>query len=212
MNERNQNHTQNGNRGGMSALAIISGIAGTLFGIIVGYLIATQQGVTAAAVQNAPAGATAAAAPAAASTAPALNEQELQAYRDILKNDPKNVRAATELGNRLYDAGRYSDAIVYYRQALAADPKNIAVSTDLATALWYNGDADGALAQFQRSLAIDPTHAQTLFNVGIVKSQGKNDNKGAIEAWEKLLGSNPGYPEAERVRRLLSDAKARAGA
>lgn len=194
----------------MSALAVVSGIAGMLFGIIVGYLIATQQGATASAATAGPA--PSASAPAASSNAPAINEQELQAYRDILKNDPKNARAATELANRLYDAGRYSEAIVYYRQALAVDPKNIAVSTDLATAIWYTGDADGALAQFGQSLAIDPTHAQTLFNVGIVKSQGKNDSKGAVEAWEKLLAANPGYPEAERVRRLLNDAKAKAGA
>lgn len=195
----------------MSALAVISGIAGTLFGIIVGYLIATQQGATASGTAGSPA-AVAASAPAPAATGPAINEQELQAYRDILKNDPKNVRAATELGNRLYDAGRYTEAIEYYRQAFANDPRNVAVSTDLATAIWYTGDADSAIAQFQRSLAIDPTHAQTLFNMGIVRSQGKNDPRGAAEAWEKLLASNPGYPEAERVRKLLSDAKAKAGA
>ena len=193
----------------MSALAIISGIAGMLFGVIAGYLIAAQQGVGATAV-TAPAAAATAAAP--ASTAPAINEQELQAYRDILKADPKNARAAIELGNRLYDAERYPEAIVYYRQALAVDPRNVNVSTDLATALWYTGDADGALAQFEKSLAIDPTHGQTLFNIGIVKSQGKNDYKGASTAWEKLLASNPGYPEAERVRRLLDEAKAKTGA
>jgi cytochrome c-type biogenesis protein CcmH/NrfG len=212
MTDRNRsNDTHNAHRGGMSALAIISGIAGTLFGIIVGYLIATQQGVSTPVVTASPA-ATTAAVPAASTAAPAINEQELQAYRDILKNDPKNARAATELGNRLYDAGRYSEAIAYYRQALASDPKNIGVSTDLATAIWYTGDPDGALKQFQQSLAIDPTHAQTLFNLGIVKSQGKNDARGAVEAWEKLLASNPGYPEAERVRRLVTDAKAKAGA
>lgn len=196
----------NGNQ--MSALAIVSGIAGMLFGIIVGYLIATQQGVTAAPVST-----PVAAAPAAASaTTPAINEQELQAYREILKADPKNARAATELGNRLYDAGRYAEAIPYYRQALAADPKNVNVSTDLGTAIWYTGDADGALAQFEQSLKIDPAHGQTLFNMGIVKSQGKNDPRGAATAWEKLLASNPSYPEAERVRRLLDEAKQKAGA
>ncbi|MBI2221257.1 MAG: tetratricopeptide repeat protein [Acidobacteria bacterium] len=192
-------------------MAIVSGIAGVLFGVIAGYLIATQQGIGAAA-SPATTTATTETTAAASSNAPAINEQELQTYRDILKADPKNVRAATELGNRLYDAGRYSEAIVYYRQAFALEPKNINVSTDLATAIWYTGDADGALAQFEKSLAIDPTHGQTLFNIGIVKSQGKNDYKGASLAWEKLLGANPGYPEGERVRRLLDEAKAKAGA
>jgi tetratricopeptide (TPR) repeat protein len=192
--------------GGMNALAIVSGLAGMLFGIIVGYMIATQQDVTAA-----PAAAPVAAVAAPAATAPAVNEQELQAYRDILKADPKNAKAAIKLGNSLYDAGRYAEAIVYYRQALASDPKNVNVSTDLATAIWYTGDADGALAQFEKSLAIDPTHGQTLFNIGIVKSQGKNDHKGAASAWEKLLAANPSYPEADRVRRLLDESKAKAG-
>jgi tetratricopeptide (TPR) repeat protein len=177
-----------------------------LFGVIAGYLLGTNQHANAASI-SAP---VAAAAP--ASSAPAVNEQELQAYRDILKADPKNVKAAIELGNRLYDAARYAEAIPYYRQAIALDPKNVSVSTDLGTAIWYTGDADGALAQFEKSLAIDPAHGQTLFNIGIVRSQGKNDQKGATNAWEKLLASNPSYPEAERVRRLLDEAKAKTGA
>src|SRR5512138_2075848 len=97
-NHSNQSPAKTSPRDGMSALAVISGIAGMLFGIIVGYLIATQQGVTAAADVSVPSAA--ATAPAAAPAGPALNEQELQAYRDILKNDPKNARAATELANR----------------------------------------------------------------------------------------------------------------
>lgn len=206
MNPRLQQPSRN-----ISALAVVSGIAGMLFGIIVGYLIATQQGVGTAVAASA-AASEAAPAPPAAATGPVLNEQEVQAYRDILQKDPTNVRVASELANRLYDAGRYAEAIGYYRQALSNDPKNISISTDLATAIWYTGDADGALRQFQHSLEIDPTHGQTLFNMGIVKSQGKNDYRGAAEAWEKLLASNPGYPDAERVRRLLGDAKAKAGA
>ena len=192
--------------GSPSVLAVVSGLAGMLFGIIVGYLIATQQGVSASV--GAPAATTAV----TQTSAPAVNEQELQAYRDILKADPKNLRAATELGNRLYDAGRYAEAVPYYQQAFALDPKNVGISTDLGTAIWYTGDADGALAQFDKSLAIEPTHGQTLFNLGIVKSQGKNDHKGAVQAWERLLASNPGYPDAERVRRMIADARTRTGA
>jgi tetratricopeptide (TPR) repeat protein len=81
------------------------------------------------------------------------------------------------------------------------------VSTDLGTAMFYAGRPDEALAQLQASLAIDASHAQTLFNIGIVKRDGKNDRKGAVEAWERLLASNPGYPEAARVRSLINEAK-----
>lgn len=207
----NRNHSQpsSTHSNSVSALALVSGVAGILFGIIVGYLIATQQGVGGTSAAPAPA-ATAATTP--APTAPVVTEQELQPYRDALRDNPKNARAATELGNRLYDAGRYSEAIPFYRQAFALEPKNVGVSTDLGTAMWFTGDADGALAQFQKSLAIDPTHAQTLFNMGIVKTQGKNDHKGAVAAWEKLLAANPSYPEADRVRRLIDETRAKTGA
>ena len=138
------------------------------------------------------------------------NEQELQAYRNVLASDPKNVRANVELGNRLYDAGRYSEAIPYYRQAFNLDPKNVSVSTDLATALYYSGHADEALAQFEKSLALDPRHAQTLFNVGIVKRDAKSDPQGAILAWERLLANAPDYPDAAKVRTMLAELKSKA--
>jgi tetratricopeptide (TPR) repeat protein len=180
-------------------LTAVTGIAGVLFGIIVGYLLGASQAPAATAAT--------AAAPAAAQAAPAalVNEQELQAYRSILAADPTNLKANVELGNRLYDAGRYSEAIPYYQQAFTSDPKNVSVSTDLATALFYAGRADDALAQFDRSLRIDPKHAQTLFNVGIVRRDGKQDKKGAVEAWTRLLDANPSYPDAAKVRTMIAE-------
>ncbi len=187
-----------------SAMNAVTGIAGILFGIIVGYIIGSGQ------LQNA-AGVPATGRPQAASTAapqPALvTEADLQPYRDILANDPKNARAAEALGNKLYDAGRYAEAVPYYQQSLANDPKNVHVNTDLGTALYYAGRADEALVQLQKSLALDARHAQTLFNVGIVKRDGKNDRKGAVEAWERLLATNPGYPDAAKVRTLIDETK-----
>jgi tetratricopeptide (TPR) repeat protein len=174
-----------------------------LFGIIVGYMMGVSQRG---------AGSLPVAAAATQATAPVavVNEQELQGWRNILASDPKNVRANVELGNRLYDAGRYAEAIPYYQQAFTSDPKNVNVSTDLATALYYAGRPDEALAQFDRSLTIDPKHGQTLFNLGIVRRDARNDPKGAIEAWERLLASVPDYPDAAKVRTMIADLKARA--
>lgn len=186
----------------VTPLTAVTGIAGVLFGVIVGYML----GVSRQETQPVPVTATAA----AAAPATVVNEQELQSYRNILQSDPRNVRANVELANRLYDAGRYTEAIPYYQQAFTLDPTNVNVSTDLATALYYAGRADEALAQFDRSLAIDPKHGQTLFNVGIVKRDGRNDPKGAIAAWERLLTSVPAYPEAARVRTMIAELKSRA--
>ena len=188
-------------RDSITPLTAVTGIAGVLFGVIVGYMLG---------VSRTGAGSLPVAAVQAAAAAPALvTEQELQGWRNILATDPKNLRANVELANRLYDAGRYADAIPYYQQAFTIDPKNVNVSTDFATALYYAGRADEALVQFDRSLAIDPKHGQTLFNLGIVKRDARNDPKGAIAAWERLLTSVPDYPDAAKVRTMIAELKTR---
>jgi tetratricopeptide (TPR) repeat protein len=186
-----------------SPLNAMTGVAGILFGLIAGYILGAGQAPQAQAAASA---AVSASLPHEHPTT-VVNEQELQAYRDILARDPKNAKAAVELANRLYDAGRYADAVPHYRQALAAEPRNANVSTDLATALYYTGRTDDALEQLNASLAIDPTHAQTLFNLGLVRRDGKKDTKGAIEAWQRLLVAHPDYPDAERVKTLLAQAQ-----
>jgi tetratricopeptide (TPR) repeat protein len=144
---------------------------------------------------------------ASATATPILDESELGAYREILARDPKNVDAAVKAGNLVYDAQRYVEAIGFYQQAFAVNPADINVSTDLGTALWYAGRADEALAQYDKSLALNATHAQTLFNVGIVRADGKHDYAAAIAAWDQLLNANPAYPAAVRVRSMIDDAR-----
>jgi tetratricopeptide (TPR) repeat protein len=185
-------------------LTVVTGIAGVMFGIIVGYMLGVSQPpggstpVTAATTQTT--------ASAAAATASA-KETELQAYRNVLAANPGNLRANVELANLLYDAGRYAEAIPYYQQAFTLDSTNVNVSTDLATSLYYAGRIDAALAQFDRSLALDPRHGQTLYNLGIVKRDAKRDSQGAIAAWEQLLTTDPDYPDAAKVRTMMAELR-----
>jgi len=136
-----------------------------------------------------------------------VDEQQVQALRGIVARDPRNAQAAIELGNMLYDAGRYGEAIPVYQQAFALQPTNVALSTDLGTALWYSGRADEALAQYAKSLALNPTHAQTLFNIGIVTLDGKHDAVGALAAWQRLLETNPDYPDKAKLQELMTRAR-----
>ncbi len=189
--------------------ALISG-ACLLLGLAVGYVIFGGQ--RAAAPAEAPAAQVVAPAPAAGGPQPGLmDEQQAQALRNILARDPTNVQANTQLGHLYYDSGRFAEAVGPYQQALAVDSRNVNLSTDLGTALWYSGRPDEAITQFTKSLAIDPTHPQTLFNLGIVKRDGKHDYAGAVQAWEKLLATNPSYVERDKVQQLISQLKAQIG-
>jgi cytochrome c-type biogenesis protein CcmH/NrfG len=190
---------------GVQAMALVWATAGALFGVMAGFVIAQQGAPTRAAV--APASQTAA----APASGVVLNEAEVQALKRVLESDPKNVGAATKLGHLYYDAGQFADAVPYYRQVLAITPDDVNVRTDLGTALFYSGNPDAALAEYDKSLAQRPTHPNTLFNIGIVKLEGKSDPKGAIATWEKLLSSNPAYPDRAKVESLIARAKSQTG-
>jgi len=124
-----------------------------------------------------------------------------------LKQNPNNFETIVKLGNLYYDGQQYQNAIEYYQKAVKMQPANSDVRTDLGTAYWYLGDADKALAEFNRALKYKPTHPGTLFNMGVVKWQGKMDPAGAVQAWEKLLKTNPEYPNRQQVQDLIARAK-----
>ena len=126
---------------------------------------------------------------------------------DRLQAEPNNPTLLSDLGNMYYDAQQYSPAISFYERVLKLEPKNTGVRTDLATAYWYLGNADKAIAEFNQALSYEPTKPNTLFNLGIVKWQGKMDVEGAVAAWQKLLDANPNYDGKEKVQELIAQAK-----
>lgn len=136
--------------------------------------------------------------------APAVSESELKTAEAIVAKNPNNIQAMTDLANLYFDAKRYEDSITWYQKILDKNPRDVNISTDLGTAYWYTNRPDEALAQFDRSLQIDPNHAQTLYNVGIVRLHGKNDIPGAVTAWEKLIATNPNYPQAQKLKERIT--------
>jgi cytochrome c-type biogenesis protein CcmH/NrfG len=127
-----------------------------------------------------------------------------------LQSTPRDPKLLADIGNVYYDAQTYPDAIQYYRQSLAIkdDPN---VHTDMATAMFYMGDPDGAIAELQKVLKADPTHASALFNLGMIRWQGKMDVDGAITAWQQFLKDHPNDPRKAQVEQLIARAKQHEG-
>ncbi len=124
-----------------------------------------------------------------------------------LKSNPNDFETLAKLGNLYYDSQAYPQAIQYYEKALAVQPNNVDVRTDLGTSYWYTSDPDKAIANFEKALAVRPNHPGALFNLGIVEWQGKKDPKAAVVVWEKLLATNPDYPQKDQVQSLIERAK-----
>jgi cytochrome c-type biogenesis protein CcmH/NrfG len=127
---------------------------------------------------------------------------------DEMNGDPTNADKVARVGDFYFDSHVYPQAISYYEKSLKLRPNNANVLTDLGTAYFYQGDANTAIKKFDEVLKSNPTHANALFNLGIVRWQGLKDPKGAIQAWEQLLKTNPNYEQKDHVRELMERAKA----
>jgi cytochrome c-type biogenesis protein CcmH/NrfG len=137
---------------------------------------------------------------------PPVDLAEVQKLQDKVKANPKDFEALVELGNIDFDQRNYSDAAGYYTRALAVrdDPN---VRTDLGTMLFYSKRYDEAMTELNKVLAANPTHAQALFNLGVVLLHGKEDPEGALRTWQKLLDTNPNFPQADAVRQQVKSLK-----
>ena len=124
-----------------------------------------------------------------------------------LKTSPDDFNTIVQVANLYYDGQQYPEAVKYYQLAVKSQPTNADLLTDLGTSIWYTGDADGAIAEFQTALKYRPDHPGTLFNLGIVRWQGKLDPKGAVQAWEELLRRNPNFPQKQQVQEYIERAK-----
>lgn len=179
------------------------GVAGVFFGLLVGWIVGSQQPAGRPPAVPAPA----AAATAGSSQAPPLDESRVSAMKTTAQQNPGDVVTRVQLGNMYFDAGRYPEAAQWYEAALKINPKDVNVSTDLGISYYYTNDADKALAQFDRSLAVDPSHAKTLLNIGIVRAFGKQDLKGASEAWQRVIAVAPNSEEARAAQQALDGVK-----
>ena len=179
--------------------SILFGVVGVFFGLIVGWIIGSQQGAGPRAGTAAEQTAPAASSPQADATVP-LDESRAAALRTSAEQNPGDSASRVQLGNMYFDAGRFPEAARWYEDALRIDPRDADVSTDLGIAYYYTNEPDRALAQFDRSLAIDPKHSKTLLNVGVVRAFGKQDLEGAAKAWQRVLEVAPDSPEARAAQ------------
>jgi tetratricopeptide (TPR) repeat protein len=196
----------------MRADAIVFGIAGSLFGLIIGWVLGSQQAqksgpIAAPVAQSAPAAQQASASPQPAPLDPA----RVTALQEAAAKNPKDTQSRVQLGNMFFDAEQYAQSITWYEQAFAINPGDANVSTDLGVAYYYTNQPDKALAQFDKSLAIDPKHIKTLLNVGIVRAFGKQDLAGAGRAWQQVVDLAPESPEGMAAKKGLEGIKSAQG-
>ena len=201
--------------------ALALALSGTFFGLLVGWIIGSQQVATppappppAAAVAAAPAATETdgSAPPPSSATPPPLDTARVADLSRQANASPTNAGVRVDLGNVYFDAQQYDKAIPWYEAALKLDPKDVNLSTDLGVAYYYTNQIDRALAQLNHSLELDPRHVKTLLNQGIVLAFGKRDLADAAKSWQRVVEIAPNSEEGRLAQQGLEGMKQAAGA
>jgi cytochrome c-type biogenesis protein CcmH/NrfG len=126
-----------------------------------------------------------------------------------LKDDPKNADLFIQIGDIYFSTHQFKEAADYFAKSLEVKPKNVPIRTLMASCLYYSGDVDGALQQLGQATTDDPKDANALFNLGLIRWQGKKDANGALAAWVQLLRTNPQLEPAKKaqVEKLMADVR-----
>lgn len=188
-------------------------ISGTFFGVLVGWILGSQQGGPGVASgASGPAASTASASTSAstpeAPAPPPLDVQRAGALQKTAAAQPTNAAVRVELANLYYDSAQFDQAATWYEGALKLNPKDTDASTDLAVCYYNLKQFDRALAQIDHSLSVDPKHTKTLLNQGFIRAFGKEDLTGAAESWQRVVDIAPGSEDGLRAKQMIDGLKA----
>jgi tetratricopeptide (TPR) repeat protein len=99
------------------------------------------------------------------------------------------------LGVKLADAGRMSDAIQALRMALELRPEYAKAHFNLGIALQSADNTTGAIEQFRSAIRLEPNHAEAHFNLGHAQFEaGKHAD--AVVHYQRAIDCNPEFMQA----------------
>jgi tetratricopeptide (TPR) repeat protein len=102
----------------------------------------------------------------------------------------------TVLGNRLFRAGKVSEAFGHYQQAVEIDPDSAEAHNNLGTVLARTGKIEEAIVHFEQALRIKPESAEAHYNLGVALARADRLPE-AIEQLEEAVRITPESAEAQ---------------
>jgi len=132
---------------------------------------------------------------------------EINALKERVQKDPKDVQSLTRLANIYQDAGMFEPSIAFYQRAIELMPNNANLLTDMG--ICYQG-----LKQFDKSLELlesaqkaDPANWQSLYNIVVVAGLEMGRFDKADAALARLQQIRPDAPNLDQLREALNKAR-----
>ena len=116
-------------------------------------------------------------------------------FRRILAIRPAEPAVLQSLGNVLYDAGRFEEAIATYRQGVEAAPSSAGIYNNLGNALRASGRLEEAVEAYRSAIGLRPDHVVLHNNLGQALSLLGRDEE-AAGSHRRALAVNPNDPDA----------------
>jgi tetratricopeptide (TPR) repeat protein len=139
--------------------------------------------------------------------APSTREQRIAATRQLVEQDPRNVKAWIALGDEYFDSRQREKAVEAYGKALELQPDNPDVLTDQGIMYRELGAYDKAKANFEKASTIDPKHTSCILDLGVLYARDLKDEEKAIKMWNRVIEIAPASPQAAKAREYLEQLK-----
>lgn len=132
---------------------------------------------------------------------------EINALKERVVKDPKDVQAWSRLANLYQDAGMFEAAVSFYQRASELAPNDANLLTDAAICYQELKQFDKALELLERAQKADPAHWQSLYNIVVVAGLQLGRFERADAALARLQQIHPDAPNLDQLRAALTKAR-----
>jgi len=132
---------------------------------------------------------------------------EINALKESVQKDPKDVQAWTRLANIYQDSGMFEPAIEFYKRASDLLPDNANILTDMGICYQELQQYDKALELLEQAQKADPSHWQSLYNMVVVAGLDLRRFEKADAALARLQQIRPDAPNLAVLKEALDKAR-----
>ncbi len=132
---------------------------------------------------------------------------EINALKERVQKDPKDVQAWARLANIYQDSGMFEPAIEFYKRASELQPDNANLLTDTGICYQELKQFDTALELLERAQKADPSHWQSLYNIVVVAGLDLRRFDRADAALAQLQQLRPDAPNLAELREALNKVR-----
>ncbi|MBF0192997.1 MAG: tetratricopeptide repeat protein [Magnetococcales bacterium] len=122
-------------------------------------------------------------------------DEAINCYEKVIKLQPDNSIALSNMGVALQSVGRLQEAITSYKKAIKIKPDYVGALSNLGYALTEQGKLEEAVSTLQKAVTIQPDHAEACYNLGNAQKELEKFDE-AISSYKKAIEINPQYTDS----------------